>query len=246
MSSPRSYGRGNLEARPVKITPDAVPHAEGSALVEFGDTRVLCAATVEENIPKWLQGKGGGWVTGEYDMLPRSTHTRTQRSRGAHGVKGRTHEIQRLIGRALRAGIDLTAIGPRTITVDCDVISADGGTRTAAVTGGFVAMALAARWIHRRGLVKEPIATLQVAAISVGVIAGEVKVDLDYSEDSNADVDSNLVMTANKEFIEVQGTGERTGFERKTLDAMIDAALPALDQLFVLQRRSIGESKKFD
>jgi ribonuclease PH len=245
MSSARSYGRTALEARPIIITPDAVPHAEGSALVEFGNTKVLCAATVEESVPKFLQGKGQGWITAEYDMLPRSTNTRTQRSRGANGVKGRTQEIQRLIGRALRSAVDLSVVGSRSITVDCDVISADGGTRTASITGGYVALALAMKWLHRRGLVKVSPATLQVAAISVGIIDGEVRVDLDYIEDSGADVDLNVVMTANEEFVEVQGTGEKTGFGRKQLDGMLDAAQPALQQIFTLQRRAIGDSKQF-
>ena len=245
MSSTRSYGRTNFETRPITITPDAVPNAEGSALVEFGNTKVLCAATVEESIPKFLQGKGQGWITAEYDMLPRATNTRSQRSRGANGVKGRTQEIQRLIGRALRSAVDLSVVGPRSITIDCDVIQADGGTRTASITGGYVALALAMKWMHRRGMVKISPATLQVAALSVGIVDGEVRVDLDYIEDSSADVDLNVVMTANDEFVEVQGTGEKTGFPRKSLDGMLDAAQPALQHIFTLQRRAIGESKQF-
>jgi ribonuclease PH len=243
MSSPRSFGRTSLETRPVKITPDTVPYAEGSALVEFGNTKVLCSATIEESVPKFLQGKGQGWVTAEYDMLPRATHTRNQRARGPNGVKGRTQEIQRLIGRALRAAIDTSALGSRSITVDCDVLQADGGTRTASITGGYVALALAMKWLHRKGLVKVSPATLQVAAISVGVVGGEVRVDLDYEEDSGADVDLNVVMTANDEFVEVQGTGEKTGFARAQLDAMLNAAAPAMQTLFAAQRRAIAESK---
>ena len=236
----RSFGRTNLDPRPVKITPDAVAYAEGSALVEFGNTRVLCAATVEEFVPKFLLGKGSGWVTAEYDMLPRATLTRTQRSRGRDGVKGRTQEIQRLIGRALRAAVDLGSIGPRQITVDCDVLQADGGTRTAAITGGYVALALALKWLHKKELVKKPLSTLQVAALSVGVVNGVVMVDLDYGEDSTADVDLNVVMTGNGELVEVQGTGERAGFPRDSLTKMLDAATPALDKLFAAQRHAVG------
>ena len=237
----RSYDRGALELRPLVITPDVLPHAEGSAMIEFGKTKVLCAATVEESVPKFLAGKSVGWVTAEYDMLPRSTLTRTQRSRGANGVKGRTQEIQRLVGRALRAAVDTAALGPRQITVDCDVLVADGGTRTASITGGYVALALAMKWLHHKGLIVSP-STLQVAAISVGVVGGEVRVDLDYEEDSGADVDMNVVMTSANEFIEVQGTGEKSGFDRKTLDAMLAAAAPALDRLFSAQRQAVGAS----
>ncbi len=238
-SRERSFGRGALELRPVIITPDANPYAEGSALVQFGETKVLCTATVEEQVPKFLVGKQSGWVTAEYDMLPRSTHTRTGRARGNKEVKGRTHEIQRLVGRALRAAVDLKSLGPRQITVDCDVLVADGGTRTAAITGAYVALSLAVKWLHARDLVSSP-ATMQVAAVSVGVIGGEVRVDLDYEEDSSADVDMNVVMTGNRELIEVQGTGEKTGFERATLDKMLDSAMPALDALFKEQREAIG------
>lgn len=226
----------------MKITPDAVPYAEGSALVEFGETKVLCAATVEEQVPKFLVGKNAGWVTAEYDMLPRATLTRSSRARGNREVKGRTHEIQRLIGRALRAAVDLKTLGPRQITVDCDVLVADGGTRTAAISGAYVALSLAVKWLHSRDLVSSP-ATMQVAAVSVGVIGGEVRVDLDYLEDSNADVDMNVVMTGNRELIEVQGTGEKTGFVRAVLDQMLDASMPALDALFKAQREAIGQAK---
>jgi ribonuclease PH len=242
MTRKRSYDRSPLEMRPLTITPDTVPHAEGSATVEFGKTKVLCAASVEESVPRFLVGKGSGWVTAEYEMLPRSTLTRTSRSRGANGVKGRTQEIQRLVGRALRAAVDLTTLGPRTITIDCDVLIADGGTRTASITGGYVALALALKWIHGKGLMKAPPSTLQVAALSVGMIAGEVLVDLDYEEDSGADVDMNVVMTSAKELIEVQGTGEKSGFQRAQLDAMLDAALPVIDRIFAGQRHAIGES----
>ena len=236
----RSFGRTAADPRPITITPDAVPQAEGSALIAMGNTRVLCAASVEESVPRFLQGKGTGWVTAEYDMLPRSTLTRTQRSRGANGLKGRTQEIQRLVGRALRAAVDLEALGPRTITVDCDCLSADGGTRTASITGGYVALALAMKWLHRRNLLKGSPSTLQVAAISVGIVGGNVLVDLDYVEDSSADVDLNVVMTGNKELVEVQGTGEKAGFPRSALEAMLTASEPALDLLFKAQREAIG------
>lgn len=236
----RSFGRGPLEGRPVKITPNAVAYAEGSALVEIGDTRVLCAATVDETVPKFLMGKNAGWVTAEYSMLPRSTLTRTQRERGNVAVKGRTQEIQRLIGRALRAAVNLESMGPRQITVDCDVLQADGGTRTASITGGYVALALALKWMHKKGMIANAPSTMQVAAISVGLVDGEVFVDLDYPEDSTADVDLNVVTTANGELIEVQGTGERSGFPRETLTKMLDASGPAIDRLFQVQRHAVG------
>jgi len=236
----RSGKRGPLEGRPVKITPHAVAYAEGSALVEIGDTRVLCSATVDETVPKFLQGKSSGWVTAEYSMLPRATLTRSQRERGNTAVKGRTQEIQRLIGRALRAAVNLESMGPRQITVDCDVLQADGGTRTASITGGYVALALALKWMHKKGMIQAAPSTMQVAAISVGVIDGHVFVDLDYPEDSTADVDLNVVTTANGELIEVQGTGERAGFPRETLNKMLDAAGPAIDVLFAAQRHAVG------
>ena len=236
----RSGKRGSLDPRPIKITPGAVPYAEGSALIEVGDTRVLCAATVDETVPKFLAGKNSGWVTAEYSMLPRATLTRTQRDRGPGGVKGRTQEIQRLIGRALRAAVSLEKMGPRQITVDCDVLQADGGTRTASITGGYVALALALKWMHKKGIIASPPSTLQVAAISVGLIDGEVFVDLDYPEDSTAEVDLNVVMTANGELVEVQGTGERAGFPRETLTKMLDASGPAIEKLFAAQRHAVG------
>ena len=237
----RSGKRSASDPRPLKITPGAVGYAEGSALIEIGNTRVLCAATVEEQIPKFLQGKNSGWVTAEYSMLPRATNTRTQRERGPHGMKGRTQEIQRLIGRALRAAVNLETLGPRQITVDCDVLQADGGTRTAAITGGYVALTLAMKWLQKKGLVASP-STLQVAAISVGLVDGSVFVDLDYGEDSTAEVDLNVVMTANGELVEVQGTGERAGFPRETLTKMLDAATPAIDKLFAAQRHAVGSA----
>ena len=236
----RSWDRGPLDGRPIKITPNAVAYAEGSALVEIGDTRVLCAATVDETVPKFLMGKNAGWVTAEYSMLPRSTLTRTQRERGNVAVKGRTQEIQRLIGRSLRQALDFGKLGERTVWIDCDVLQADGGTRTASITGGYVALALALKWMHKKGILATSPSTLQVAAISVGLVEGTVFVDLDYPEDSTADVDLNVVMTANGELVEVQGTGERSGFPRETLTKMLDAAGPAIDKLFQAQRHAVG------
>ncbi len=241
MNEPRSYERGATEIRPMTITAGAAPQAEGSALIELGRTRVLCTATVEEQVPRFLQGKGTGWITAEYDMLPRATQTRTPRARGPAGVKGRTHEIQRLIGRSLRAAVDLASIGPRTITIDCDCLVADGGTRTASITGGYVALALALKWMAKTGRMAAQPATLQVAAISVGLVDGEVRVDLDYDEDSRAEVDLNVVMTANRELIEVQGTGERSGFSRELLGRMLDGAEAATDRLFAAQRQAVAK-----
>ena len=236
----RKNGRSTSALRPVEILPGYLRHPEGSCLVAFGDTRVIVTASVEEKVPPHVLGTGKGWVTAEYGMLPRSTHTRSGReaARGKQG--GRTMEIQRLIGRALRASVDLAALGPRTITVDCDVIQADGGTRTAAITGAWVALALAARKLRASGkLGKDPV--LQpVAAISVGVVEGQVHLDLDYEEDSTAEVDMNVVANAGGELIEVQGTAEGKPFPRKTLDALVDAGLAGVAELVGLQRKAVG------
>ncbi len=236
----RKNGRSTSALRPVEILPGYLRHPEGSCLVAFGDTRVIVTASVEEKVPPHVLGTGKGWVTAEYGMLPRSTHTRSGReaARGKQG--GRTMEIQRLIGRALRASVDLAALGPRTITVDCDVIQADGGTRTAAITGAWVALALAARKLRSSGkLGKDPV--LQpVAAISVGVVEGQVHLDLDYEEDSTAEVDMNVVANAGGELIEVQGTAEGKPFPRKTLDALVDAGLAGVAELVGLQRKAVG------
>ena len=214
-------------------------HAEGSCLARFGDTHVLCTASVENRVPPHVLGTGAGWVTAEYGMLPRSTHERMQReaSRGKQG--GRTLEIQRLVGRALRAAVDLVALGPRTITVDCDVVQADGGTRTAAITGGFVALALAARRLRRDGVVVRDPVLRHVAAVSVGIVGGEVCLDLDYDEDSTADVDMNVVATGDLELVEVQGTAEGKVFARAELDRMIDAALRGIGELKSTQERAL-------
>ncbi len=239
----RSNGRGLLDLRPVSLEPGASKHAEGSCLARFGDTYVLCTASVEDRVPPHVLGTGAGWVTAEYGMLPRSTHERMAReaARGKQG--GRTLEIQRLIGRALRAAVDLRAIGVRTVTLDCDVIQADGGTRTAAITGGWVALNLALRRLKRDGKLKELPRTTPVAAVSVGVLGGEVHLDLDYDEDSTAEVDLNVVATGEGRLIEVQGTAEGKPFGRSDLDRMIDAALAGIARLQEAQGRALAAAR---
>ncbi len=236
----RQSGRRPEELRPVRIERHFTRHAEGSVLVSFGDTRVLCNASVEQRIPPWLRGSGQGWVTGEYAMLPRATTERTAReaTRGRQG--GRTLEIQRLIGRSLRAVVDLEALGERTITVDCDVIEADGGTRTAAITGGYVALADALDWLRRSGarLARDPLHG-QVAAVSVGIVAGAPVLDLDYPEDRDAETDMNVVMNDAGAFIELQGTAEGHAFRRAELDAMLDLATAGVAELLEIQRRAL-------
>jgi ribonuclease PH len=220
--------------RPVTITPGYLDYAEGSALICCGNTRVLCAATVEQGVPPWLEGKGSGWITGEYAMLPRSTSRRTPRE--THGLGGRTQEIRRLIGRSLRAAVALEALGEHTLIVDCDVIQADGGTRTAAITGGYVALALAMRQMHAGGLVPAPIPLTPVAAVSVGIVDGELLLDLCYTEDSRAEVDLNVVMNATGAFIEVQGTAEKGTFTEPQLDDMLALARSGIDHLLAIQQ----------
>lgn len=230
-------GRATSELRPVTIETGVAPYAEGSALIACGNTRVWCTATVEERVPPWLTGKGQGWVTAEYSMLPRSTHTRINRDRASGS--GRSQEISRLIGRSLRAGIDLKRLGERMITVDCDVLQADGGTRTAAITGGFVALELACRMLaHTRIIPRSPI-TDRVAAVSAGIIAGEPRLDLDYQEDSAADVDCNVVMDARGRIIELQSTAERSGLTREHLGALLDMAATGIEQLMAIQRAAV-------
>ncbi|ATB41831.1 ribonuclease PH [Cystobacter fuscus] len=236
----RSFNRGALDLRPVTLTPGITLHAEGSTQVEFGHTRVLVTCSVEDRVPPHLMGKGSGWVTAEYGMLPRSTHTRTQREAAKGKQTGRTLEIQRLIGRALRASVDLPGLGVRTFTLDCDVLQADGGTRTASITGAYVALALALRKLHKSGVMKTMPKLLPLAAVSVGVVNGEVRVDLDYEEDSSADVDLNLVATGDGRIVEVQGTAEHKMFDRKTLDVMLDAGLAAIRQLTEAQAKVLG------
>jgi ribonuclease PH len=234
----RIDGRSRTQLRPVKLSVDFVDYAEGSVLIEAGHTRVLCAASVEEKVPPFLEGKGQGWVTAEYNMLPRATHTRNPRERSGK-LSGRTQEIQRLIGRSLRAAVDLASLGARTITLDCDVIQADGGTRTASVTGAYVALHRACSRLLAQGLLTvHPIRTA-VAAVSVGVVEGEILLDLCYAEDSCADVDFNVVMTAGHEFIEVQGTGEGGVFSRATMSDLLDLAEQGIDELLQIQQKYI-------
>ncbi len=236
----RANGRTAGQLRPVSLEVNVAKHAEGSCLARFGDTHVLCTASLENRVPPHVLGTGAGWVTAEYGMLPRSTHERMAReaARGKQG--GRTLEIQRLIGRALRASIDLGALGPRTLTLDCDVLQADGGTRTAAITGGFVALSLAVRRLQKVGTVKGNPILRHVAAVSVGVVDGEVRLDLDYDEDSTAEVDMNVVATGDLDLVEVQGTAEGKAFGRTTLDQLVDAALAGITDLKVLQERALA------
>jgi len=236
----RTGGRSGDALRPTSIEPGVLRHAEGSALITVGDTRVLCAASVEPGVPMFLRGTGSGWITAEYGMLPRSTHTRSPReaARGRQG--GRTQEIQRLIGRSLRAVVDLDRLGEQTITLDCDVLQADGGTRTASITGAWVALAMAIEWMQRDGrLPTQPLRT-QVAATSVGMIDGQPLLDLDYSEDSTAGVDFNVVMLGTGQLVEVQGTAEGEPFSRKQMDSLIDLAEAGIRQLFAIQRDALS------
>ncbi|HXG28206.1 MAG TPA: ribonuclease PH [Nevskiales bacterium] len=235
----RPSGRAPDELRPVVIERGFTRHAEGSVLIAFGDTRVLCTASVEARVPGWLRDSDQGWVTAEYGMLPRATHTRGDReaARGRQG--GRTLEIQRLIGRSLRAVLDLKALGQHTITVDCDVLQADGGTRTAAITGGYVALVDAVHYLRRKKLVKKNPLYGQVAAVSVGIYNGRPVLDLDYAEDSEAETDMNVVMNEAGGFIEVQGTAEGHAFRRAEMDQMLDLAQAGIRQLMALQREAL-------
>jgi ribonuclease PH len=236
MSYVRSDGRSVDELREVRLTPGYLPHAEGSALIEMGRTRVICAASIEERVPPFLRGRGQGWVTAEYAMLPRATLQRTPRETGRGGPSGRTHEIQRLIGRSLRAVADMTLIGERTITLDCDVLQADGGTRTASITGAYVAFALACRQLlHSGRITRQPIRS-EVAAISVGILDGTSLLDLNYVEDSRADVDMNVICAGDGRFIEVQGTAEREPFTRAEMDSLMDLARIGIERLVAIQR----------
>jgi ribonuclease PH len=237
----RNDGRQPDELRPVRITPHYLDHAEGSAMIEVGRTRVLCAVSVEETQPPHLQRTERGWITAEYAMLPRSTHTRSPRESTRGRVGGRTHEIQRLIGRALRVTVDLDRIGPRTLFVDCDVIQADGGTRTAAITGAYVAVTLAMRGLERRGLVRVGALRTAVAATSVGIVHGEPVLDLDYVEDSRAEVDFNVVMTREGQLVEVQGTAEGAPFTRQAMDGLLDLAGRGIGRLLELQEAALAE-----
>ena len=238
----RVDGRRPDELRPITITTGAQAYAEGSCIIEFGMTRVLCSASIEDRQPAFLRGTQSGWVTAEYSMLPRSTHTRTQREveRGRPG--GRTQEIQRLVGRSLRGIVDLELLGPRTITVDCDVLQADGGTRTASVTGGYVALALALKKLTDDGTVSPSVLAGQVAAVSVGVVQGLNVLDLNYEEDFAAEVDFNVVMTGANEFVEVQGTAEGKPFSRETLDGLLDLARHGVSHLFQAQKSVLSQA----
>ncbi|HSC06521.1 MAG TPA: ribonuclease PH [Steroidobacteraceae bacterium] len=237
----RPSGRAADELRPVRITRHYTRHAEGAVLVEFGDTRVLCTATVEDGVPPFLRGSGQGWITAEYGMLPRSTHTRTAREAARGKQSGRTQEIQRLIGRALRAVTDLRALGDRTVTLDCDVLQADGGTRTAAITGGYVALADAIEALVERRLVASSPLHGQVAAVSVGICKGVPVLDLDYAEDSEAETDMNVVMNNGGAFIEVQGTAEGHAFRRHELDELLNLAAQGIGRLLAHQLEALGE-----
>jgi ribonuclease PH len=235
MSFVRTDGRAPGELRPVKITLDFLPYAEGSVLIEMGNTRVVCAASLEDRVPPFLRNTGQGWLTAEYAMLPRSTQTRTSREMGRGGPSGRTHEIQRLIGRSLRAVADMKALGERTLTIDCDVLQADGGTRTAAITGAYVAFALAATRLVKSGKISKSITLNQVAAVSVGVVDRTPLLDLKYDEDSRAEVDMNVVCTGDGRFIEVQGTAEREPFTREQMDELLALAGAGISDLVKLQ-----------
>jgi ribonuclease PH len=235
----RTGGRRADQLRPLSLELDAAPYAEGSCLVATGRTRVLCTASVTEGVPEWRERSGAGWVTAEYAMLPRATHTRTRRERD--GVKGRTQEIQRLIGRSLRSVVDLRSLGPRTVTVDCDVLQADGGTRTASITGACVALTMAGAWLLDEGLVERNPVRQRVAAVSVGLVDGEPRLDLDYDEDSTAQVDMNVVATERLGLVEVQGTAEGDPFPRNDLDRLLDLALAGIEELLAAQALALKQ-----
>lgn len=234
----RPDGRTADQLREVRITPDVNRYAEGSVLIEFGHTKVHCTASLENRVPNFLEGKGVGWVTAEYAMLPRSTHTRSGRAPGGRGT-----EIQRLIGRALRAAVDTRALGPRQITIDCDVIQADGGTRTAAITGGWVALALAVRRLGKKEPFKKDPIVRAISAVSTGIVAGEPRLDLAYEEDSKADTDFNFVMTNDGRFVEIQGTAEAEPFSPEELAALTQLARLGGEQLFALQQQALAAAR---
>ncbi len=235
----RPSGRAANEMRPIKLTTRYTRHAEGSVLTEFGDTRVLTTASVEARVPGFLKGRGEGWVTAEYGMLPRATHTRSLREAARGKQSGRTLEIQRLVGRSLRAVVDRTALGERTITIDCDVLQADGGTRTASITGGYVALVLAVRELQRRRELQTDPIHGHIAAVSVGIVAGEPVLDLDYAEDADAETDMNVVMNEAGGFIEIQGTAEGHAFQRGELDRLLDLASVGVDACLAAQRDAL-------
>ncbi|MCR6111548.1 ribonuclease PH [Bacillus sp. A301a_S52] len=238
----RHDGRSANELRKVEIVPHYIKHPEGSVLITFGDTKVICSASVEERVPPFMRGQGKGWITAEYAMLPRATEQRNIRESAKGKITGRTMEIQRLIGRALRSVVDLDRLGERTVWVDCDVIQADGGTRTASITGAFVAVGLAFEQLIKTSKLKENPLKNYLAAISIGVTSGhDVILDLDYVEDSQADVDMNVIMTGDGQLVEVQGTGEEATFSRSQLNDMLDLAEKGINELFTFQRQALGE-----
>jgi ribonuclease PH len=243
MSFARTDGRASDELRPVCITPGFLPYAEGSVLIAMGNTRVVCSASLDDRVPPFLRNTGQGWLTAEYAMLPRATQTRTSREIGRGGPSGRTHEIQRLIGRSLRAIADLRVLGERTITIDCDVLQADGGTRTAAITGAYVAFALASRQLLKAGKIQRSLTTDQVAAISVGIVGSTPLLDLKYDEDSRAEVDMNVVCTGDGRFIELQGTAEREPFSRSQMDELVALASRGIETLIGIQKKVISEAQ---
>lgn len=236
----RDDGRNNNSLRKIKIIKNFNIHAEGSVLIESGNTKVICTATVGEKVPPFLKNTGKGWVTAEYSMLPRATEERTQRESAKGKLGGRTMEIQRLIGRSLRAAVDLEKLGERIITIDCDVIQADGGTRTLSISGGFIALALAIKKLLSEKIISINPIISNVAAISVGIIKGETMVDLKYSEDSNADVDMNVIMNAKGEFVEIQGTGEEATFSREQLNKLLDLGESGIKEIIKMQNEVIG------
>ena len=237
----RPSGRAFDALRPISFTRRYTRHAPGSVLVEFGDTRVLCTATISEQVPRWMKGRAHGWVTAEYGMLPGSTHTRSDREAARGKQSGRTQEIQRLIGRSLRAAVDLKSLGERQITIDCDVLQADGGTRTASITGGMVALVDAINGLQRDGLLTDDPLTGFVAAVSVGIYRGQPVLDLDYLEDSGADSDLNLVVAEGSKLIEIQGTAEKAPFSRAELDALLDLGETGILQLIRAQKAALAE-----
>ncbi|MFN2528772.1 MAG: ribonuclease PH [Candidatus Baltobacteraceae bacterium] len=239
----RSDGRAPDELRPVLIEPGFLKFAEGSALISIGNTRVLCAASVDERVPAWMKGRGVGWVTAEYSMLPRATQERTQREASKGRIGGRTHEIQRIIGRSLRAVMDMAKLGERTVWLDCDVLDADGGTRTAAVTGAYVALALALQKSFDPENSKKWPLRGQIAAISTGYVDGTALLDLPYEEDSRAEVDMNVAMTDSRKFVEIQGTAEAAAFDREQLDTMLGLAQLGIERLFACQRTAIANAE---
>ena len=240
MAERRVDGRALNDLRPVRMVTGFIEHPEGSVLIEMGRTKVICNATVEDGVPRFLEGKGRGWVTAEYGMLPRATDTRSDREAARGKVGGRTMEIQRLIGRSLRAVIDMAALGERTVVLDCDVIQADGGTRTASITGAWVALAVACRRLMERGVLERDPMREPVAAISVGMIGEQALLDLCYEEDSRADVDMNVVMTGSDQFVEVQGTAEGAPFSKYVLATLTDLAADGIRELIEIQRRTLG------